>query len=85
MTDSILTPNSSPTSGLRIRRVTIRNFRCIDEIQIELEPGTTYLVVRTTPARHRSCWLCLLPSGAVDHLTMTFVVLLMIYQQTRRR
>ena len=44
MTDSSLTPNSSPTSGLRIRRVTIRNFRCIDEIQIELEPGTTYLV-----------------------------------------
>lgn len=44
MSDSSLTPNSSPTSGLRISRVTIRNFRCIDEIQIELEPGTTYLV-----------------------------------------
>ena len=31
-------------SDLRISRVTIRNFRCVQDIQVDLEPGTTYLV-----------------------------------------
>ena len=31
-------------SGISIRRVAIRNFRCIDDLQLELEPETTYLV-----------------------------------------
>ena len=44
MTDPGLTVVPDPTSGIRISRATIRNFRCIDELQIDLEPGTTYLV-----------------------------------------
>lgn len=44
MTDPGLTVVPDPTSGIRIRRATIRNFRCIDELQVDLEPGTTYLV-----------------------------------------
>lgn len=31
-------------TGILISRVEIRNFRCIDEIGLDLEPGTTYLV-----------------------------------------
>lgn len=33
-----------PATGIRISKVRIRNFRCIDEIELDLEPGTTYLV-----------------------------------------
>ena len=44
MTDPGLTVVPDPTSGIRISRATIRNFRCIDELQVDLEPGTTYLV-----------------------------------------
>lgn len=44
MTDPGLTAISDPTSGIRISTATIRNFRCIDELQVDLEPGTTYLV-----------------------------------------
>lgn len=45
MSDVSTTPESGvPTTGIRISRVRIRNFRCIDEIELDLEPGTTYLV-----------------------------------------
>ena len=44
MTEPGLPATSNPASGIRIGRVVIRNFRCIDEIQLALEPGTTYLV-----------------------------------------
>ena len=44
MTDPGLTAIPEPASGIRVSRVTIRNFRCIDELQLDLEPGTTYLV-----------------------------------------
>ena len=44
MTDPGLTTKPDPNSGIRISRVTIRNFRCIDELRLDLEPGTTYLV-----------------------------------------
>lgn len=38
------TGNGDLHSGIRVSRVWIRGFRCIDEIQLDLEPGTTYLV-----------------------------------------
>ena len=44
MTEPAQTATPNPTSGIRISRVVIRNFRCIDVIQLDLEPGTTYLV-----------------------------------------
>ncbi len=44
MTDSSANAPPEPAAGLRISRVAIRDFRCIDEIQLDLEPGTTYLV-----------------------------------------
>lgn len=44
MTDPGLTVVPDPTGGIRISRITIRNFRCIGELQVDLEPGTTYLV-----------------------------------------
>lgn len=39
-----LTAVPDSASGIRISRVAIRRFRCIDDIQIDLEAGTTYLV-----------------------------------------
>ena len=44
MTSPALPDRPLPGSGIFIRRVAIRNFRCIDDLQLELEPGTTYLV-----------------------------------------
>ena len=45
MSDASTTPESvEPATGIRISKVRIRNFRCIDEIELDLEPGTTYLV-----------------------------------------
>lgn len=45
MSDVSTTPESVvPATGIRISKVRIRNFRCIDEIELDLEPGTTYLV-----------------------------------------
>ncbi|MCY4056956.1 MAG: AAA family ATPase [Gammaproteobacteria bacterium] len=44
MTDPGLTTIPDPNSGIRISRLIIRNFRCIDELRLDLEPGTTYLV-----------------------------------------
>ena len=44
MTSPALPDPPAPGSGISIRRVAIRNFRCIDDLQLELEPGTTYLV-----------------------------------------
>ena len=44
MTAPGLPATPDPASGFRISRVTIRNFRCIDEIQFDIEPGATYLV-----------------------------------------
>lgn len=45
MSDASTTPESGvPATGIRISKVRIRNFRCIDEIELDLEPGTTYLV-----------------------------------------
>ena len=33
-----------PTSDIRLARVAVRNFRCVDQVELELESGTTYLV-----------------------------------------
>lgn len=44
MTDANPTAASEPATGMRISRVAIRNFRCLNEIEFDLEPGTTYLV-----------------------------------------
>ncbi|MCY3819139.1 MAG: AAA family ATPase [Gammaproteobacteria bacterium] len=44
MTSPALPDPPAAPSGISIRRVAIRNFRCIDDLQLELEPGTTYLV-----------------------------------------
>lgn len=44
MTDAGATPRSQFPSDIRIARVLIRNFRCVAETSLELEPGTTYLV-----------------------------------------
>lgn len=44
MTDVNTTIASELATGMRISRVAIRNFRCIDEIELDLEPDTTYLV-----------------------------------------
>ena len=44
MTTPALADPPAPGSGFYIRRVAIRNFRCIDDLQLELESGTTYLV-----------------------------------------
>lgn len=44
MTDVNTTAASESATGMRISRVAIRNFRCLDEIELDLEPGTTYLV-----------------------------------------
>ena len=40
----LLTEGEDLNAGIRVSRVWIRGFRCIDEIQLDLEPGTTYLV-----------------------------------------
>ncbi len=45
MSDVSTTPEPVvPVAGIRISKVRIQNFRCIDEIELDLEPGTTYLV-----------------------------------------
>lgn len=44
MSSPALPDTPAAASGISIRRVAIRNFRCIDDLQLELEPGTTYLV-----------------------------------------
>lgn len=45
MSDVSTTPEPVvAATGIRISKVRIRNFRCIDEIELDLEPGTTYLV-----------------------------------------
>ena len=44
MSSPALPDTPAPASGISIRRVAIRNFRCLDDLQLELEPGTTYLV-----------------------------------------
>ena len=44
MTDAGASPRPQPATDIKIARVVIRNFRCIVEINLELESGTTYLV-----------------------------------------
>lgn len=36
--------SEAPATGILISRIEIKDFRCIDEIRLDLEPGTTYLV-----------------------------------------
>ena len=44
MTDASAIAEPGSAGSIRVSRVVIRNFRCIDEIRLDLGPGTTYLV-----------------------------------------
>ncbi len=44
MTDAGTEAEPEPAVGIRVSRVVIRGFRCVDEVQFDLAPGTTYLV-----------------------------------------
>ena len=44
MANAVVLPGTEPTTDLTISSVVVRNFRGIEEIRLELEPGTTYLV-----------------------------------------
>ena len=39
-----ITPAPTPTAQVRIARVVVRNFRCIDDLELDLESGTTFLI-----------------------------------------
>ena len=44
MTDANTKAEPEPVAGIRVSRVVVRGFRCIDEVRLDLAPGTTYLV-----------------------------------------
>lgn len=44
MTNADTTTEPEFVAGIRISRVVVRGFRCVNEISLELAPGTTYLV-----------------------------------------
>lgn len=44
MTDAKEIDGPQSTSDIQLARVAVRSFRCIDEIELDLESGTTYLV-----------------------------------------
>ena len=44
MTDTNAIAEPEPAAGIRVSRVVVRDFRCVHEVQLDLAPGTTYLV-----------------------------------------